>query len=181
MFRFYYIAIFVFFISCKRDFTYSHLNFDNKIELSENSNRWKYFGNYQIEFDSVIYFSGKKSLLISSHKFNSGYGKLTLSQPLNNIGKELKITGVMKTKGINNGVSAIRLKIFDSNENILHSKYYKSLKNKDWGEIEVSLPLPDYSVKLEVDFILEGIGNAWFDEFNIFIDGKNIEELPKKQ
>ena len=47
----------------------------------------------------------------------------------------------------------------------------------DWYRYSIKLDYPEDAEKIIIGGILSGDGEAWFDDFAIFIDGKNILDL----
>lgn len=111
------------------------------------------------------------------------FGAFTYGIAANFIGDTVTLTGRVKHENVK-GYVGLFMKISGYN-GVLGFKTMQHLKikgTKDWKEYTLKLPLPSNARAIYVSGILGGKGTAWFDDFKVTIDGKDIqtlEETPK--
>src|SRR5690606_12195594 len=95
-------------------------------------------------------------------------------------GKEITLSGYIKTKNINDGFAGLMIRIDpDVSHTFMEEQGVKG--TTDWKEYKVSLPLqPDRTKSIAIGGVLFGNGKAWFDDFKVFVDGKDITLLLEK-
>lgn len=52
---------------------------------------------------------------------------------------------------------------------------------KDWQKYSIKLAYPEQAENIFIAGILSGKGEAWFDDFVLFIDGKNVQTLRESE
>ena len=111
------------------------------------------------------------------------FGTVTYRIPANYAGDTVTLTGRVKHENVK-GYVGLFMRI-DGNNGILGFNSMQKLKiqgTKDWKEYSIKLPLPSTAKAIYVAGILGGKGTAWFDDFRVSIDGKDLqtlEETPK--
>lgn len=145
--------------------------------------RWNGADEYTIVIDSVEKHSGKYSLRISSELFNKKYRRKHYSAavgyrlPKIFIGDTIEIKAFVKTKKVDSMAGLfLRIENF-RNQMIGYRDLEKSMIHgtNDWTEFFVKLPrLKDtYFVFIGAD--LKGNGTLWVDDFQVLVDGKDIQ------
>ncbi len=170
--------IITFFISlnCFAQFEEIEFNFgfEKQSENNELSDGWFQWGDYSLNIDSVSRFGSKSGKITSTKTGN--FGSIAYTIPANYEGKTIELQAYMKTKNVENGHAGLLFRI-DGYGDILQ---FDNMRNKnitgttDWQKYIVKLDLPENAEKIIIGGILTGVGEAWFDDFAIFIDGKNI-------
>jgi C-terminal processing protease CtpA/Prc len=166
-------------INCQAQSEESEFNFgfEKHNENKELSDGWFQWGDYSLSIDSVS-VTGKKSGKITSTK-NGKFGSIAYSIPANYEGKKIELQAYMKIKNVDNGHAGLLFRI-DGYGDILQ---FDNMKNKnisgtaDWQKYTVLLDYPENAEKIIIGGILTGDGEAWFDDFDILIDGKSIHTL----
>lgn len=154
-----------------------NLGFENQTEKTTLSNGWFKWGNYDLVIDSMAH-SGTKSGKITSTN-NGNFGSIAYKIPANYAGKTIKLEGYMKIKNVENGFAGLLLRV-DGNESSLA---FDNMQNrnitgtKDWQKYSINLNYPEEAENIFIAGILSGKGEAWFDDFVLTIDGKNIQNL----
>ncbi|KJD34158.1 peptidase S41 [Tamlana nanhaiensis] len=141
---------------------------------------WFKWGNYDLEIDTVHVKQGKASGKISSKNAHNSFGSIVYSIPANYEGKSIRLDGFMKIENIQNGFSGLLLRIVDKNNEVLAFENMQSQNihgTKDWQKYSISLPYPKNAETIFVAGIMTGSGEAWFDDFVLTIDGKDIQTL----
>ena len=140
---------------------------------------WIEWGDYNLNVDTLNTHSGKYSGKISSTKKANSFGCIAYAIPANYKGKSIQLEGYMKIKNVENGYAGLLLRI-DGESEILG---FDNMKNqningtKDWQKYKVKLPYPANAEMIYIGGIMVGKGEAWFDDFVLTIDGKNIQTL----
>ena len=141
---------------------------------------WNNFGgtNYQIYSDSTTVNNGKYSAVIEySNKETATFKALGFTLPSNYDGKQITLTGYIKTENVTDGYAGLWMRIdpqiaFDNMQE-------KGIKGTtDWTKYEITLAMnPDETKQIVVGGLLVGKGKMWLDNFHITIDGKEFYDL----
>ena len=154
-----------------------NLGFENQKEKTSLSDGWFKWGNYKLTIEKKAH-SGTKSGKITSSD-NSKFGSIAYKISGNYIGKNIKLEGYMKIKNVKNGFAGLLLRI-DGNGSTLAFDNMKNQKisgTKDWQKYSITLDYPQGAETIFIAGILSGKGEAWFDDFTLSIDGKNVQTL----
>lgn len=165
--------------SCQAQETEKYnLGFENQQENETLSDGWFKWGNYELKIDAIAH-SGKKSGKITSDQTGSSFGSIAYKIPANYVGKTIKLEGYMKIQNVENGFAGLLLRV-DGNGSSLA---FDNMQNqnvsvtKDWQKYSITLDYPEEAENIFIAGILSGKGEAWFDDFTLSIDGKNIQTL----
>ena len=111
----------------------------------------------------------------SRGKFGWVFNKI----PVRYQGDSVKLTGSVKTKNVRKGFAGLIMRVDGVNNAVAfeNSSSKQISGTNDWMRYSITLPLIKNAHHIFVGGILEGKGTAWFDDFEVFIDGKNIEDL----
>lgn len=159
-----------------------NLGFENQKDEKALSDGWFKWGNYELTIDDFTH-SGKKSGKISSDEVGSSFGSIAYKIPANYKGSTIKLEGFMKIKNVENGFAGLLLRV-DGNGNSLafdNMQNQKIAGTKDWQKYSITLNYPEGAESIFVAGILSGKGEAWFDDFTLFIDGKDIQTLKEEK
>ena len=155
-----------------------NLGFENQEEKKTLSNGWFKWGNYELTTDSVAH-SGTKSGKITSDQTGSSFGSIAYKIPANYEGKEIRLEGFMKIKDVENGFAGLLLRV-DGNGTSLaldNMQNQNITGTRDWQKYNITLNYPEGAENIFIAGILTGRGEAWFDDFVLSIDGKNVQTL----
>ncbi|WP_339702021.1 S41 family peptidase [uncultured Marixanthomonas sp.] len=155
-----------------------NLGFENQKEKNNLSDGWFKWGDYNLTIDSLSN-SGEKAGKITSDEAGSSFGSIAYKIPANYEGKTIKLEGYMKINDVKNGFAGLLLRI-DGNGNALafnNMQDQKLIGTKDWQKYSITLDYPKEAENIFIAGILSGKGEAWFDDFVLTIDGKNVETL----
>ncbi|MET4081893.1 C-terminal processing protease CtpA/Prc [Pedobacter sp. UYP30] len=146
--------------------------------------------NYSnIKLDSVTKYEGKYSLSIeNSIDFNTpqevgNYFNIEEVGTSSKDGDSIELRGFMKMDEVRGGYAAIWLRVDGVDElgELVDKKYDGT---HDWDEYSVKLPYTKKIKNIAYGGILDGVGKVWFDNFQIYKDGKPLNSLrripPKK-
>ena len=140
---------------------------------------WFKWGNYSMGVDSVNVFSGKYAAMIRSDSTGSSFGSLAFRIPANYEGSNIQLEGYMKLENVENGFAGLLLRI-DGDGGPLAFDNMQSQNihgTHDWKKYSVTTPFPEGAEAIYVAGILVGKGKAWYDQFHLTLDGKDIQFL----
>ena len=159
-----------------------NLDFEQPLASNSLSKGWIKWGYYPLSIDSIKH-TGKVSGKITSDQEGSSFGSIAYRIPANYKGKKITLTGHMKTKDVQGSHAGLLMRL-DGEGTSLEFDNMKRQQIKgtnDWKEYSITLPFPEETEDIYVAGILVGKGEAWFDNFVVTIDGKNIETLEETQ
>ena len=108
------------------------------------------------------------------------FGCITYRIPANYVGDTIRLTGRIKYEKVKGYVGLLmRIDGFGRGKTLAFESMQR-LKIKgtnDWKEYSIKLPYPNHAKSINVGGILGGKGTAWFDDFKITIDDKDIQTL----
>lgn len=157
-----------------------NLGLEEKEEGASLPKGWMKWGDYALSIVEAAH-TGKLSGKISSDEQGSSFGSIAYKIPAGYKGNKIQLKGFMKIKEVKNGFAGLLLRV-DGEDGVLVFDNMKSEEiqgTKDWEEYSITLDYPKEAANIYVAGILVGKGEAWFDDFAVSIDGKNIESLKK--
>lgn len=180
------IIVFILNTSCAQESTTSDAKGYNLSFDKINSNQpiyWHTLGNnkYLNYLDSEQKRHGKYSAVLESiENSDPKFKAWVFMLPKHLEGKEITLSGYIKTKNINDGFAGLMIRIDPAvSYTFMEDQAIKG--TTDWKEYKVSLPLqPEKTKSITIGGVLFGNGKAWFDDFKVFVDGKDITLLVDK-
>ena len=154
-----------------------NLGFENKKEKSQLSEGWFQWGTHDLTIENQGYLGTKSGKITSNASGN--FGSIAYKIPANYAGKVIKLEGFMKIKNVEEGFAGLLLRIDENGA----SAAFDNMQNqnitgtKDWQKYSITLDYPKNAEAIFVGGILVGQGEAWFDDFTLSLDGKNIQSL----
>ena len=154
-----------------------NLGFEKQKEKNSLSDGWFKWGNYDLTIEDNAH-SGTKSGKITSTD-NGNFGSIAYKIPANYLGKTIKLEGYMKVKNVENGFAGLLLRIDGNGSSLAFDNMQnQNIKGtKDWQKYSITLNYPEEAENIFIAGIISGKGEAWFDNFTLSIDGKNIQTL----
>ncbi|MDO1512193.1 erythromycin esterase family protein [Maribacter confluentis] len=141
--------------------------------------KWGFFENLSGEKISDGNYAGK---VVSDG--NGKFGCITYWIPANYVGDTIKLSGRIKYENVKDYVGLLMRIDGYSKKKSLAFKSMQSLKirgTNDWKEYSIQLPYPKNAKAIYVGGILGKKGVAWFDDFKVTIDGKDIQTLKETE
>lgn len=118
---------------------------------------------------------GKTSVAIENEK--EGFSGIMYTLPENYDGKEITVSGFIKTQNITEGYASLWMRI-DPEVAFKNMQDLNINGTSDWKKYEISLKLsPNDTKKIIVGALLSGKGKMWVDNLQITIDGENIDKV----
>jgi len=146
--------------------------------------------NYNsIKLDSITKYEGKYSLSIENTiDFNTPQeaGNYFQTEADETSGKEegsIELRGFMKMDEVGTYYAGLWLKLEGENGQLAYIDT-KQAGTHDWAEYRVKLPYTTKVKGIAYGGFLDGIGKVWFDDFQLFKDGKrmkNLRRIPPKK
>jgi hypothetical protein len=181
-----FVSFLLFFVTaCKAQDSTKSFNLDfevnlNKKELPDDWIKWG-TSDYSIQTDTSIKYSGNYSVIINPLPTSEGksFGSIAYQLPANYDASSITLTGYMKTENVSEGYAGLLLRVDGATEPIA----FDNMQNpniqgtNDWTQYEITLPFLAEAKKIFVAGLLVGKGKAWFDKFEVFLDGMNITDV----
>lgn len=170
------------FFGFSQDIPTFNLDFETIKEEKKLPQDWFKWGtpNFQVTSDKTEKHHGKAAIkVVSTSEDNEGFGCPATKIKAQYEGKKIKLTGYIKMDQVRDGSVGLLLRI-DGDGGILAFDNMQSRNingTNDWKEYSVELDYPDGAQTIYVGGILSGKGTAWFDNFDVLIDGKSITKL----
>ena len=152
-----------------------NLGFEQHSDESQLADGWRKWGQYDLSIDSLSH-SGNKSGKITAPKSGGAFGSIAYRIPANYEGKTIQLEGYMKIKNVEDGFAGLFLRVDGSGGSLAFNNMQsrKITGTKDWEKYTITLPYPDEGERIYVAGILQGKGEAWFDDFKVSIDGEDL-------
>ncbi len=173
-------SLFLVIISCSQTKqASSKLNFDFEQVKDSHPVNWNEFGNqnYIIALDSTEVRSGKYSVSIEFKDDKPDFKAWGYTIPDNYAGKNITLTGYIKTENVTDGYAGLWMRIDPSVAfNNMNGK--GATGTTDWTKYEITLPMnPQKTKQIVIGGLLVGKGKMWLDNLKVTIDGKDIHSL----
>ena len=139
---------------------------------------WFKWGNFENLTGEII--SDDNSVVKVVSDKNGTFGCITYRIPANYVGDTIVLSGRIKYENVKDFVGLLMRIDGHSKKSSLA---FKSMQNQkirgtsDWREYSIKLPFPSNAKAIYVGGILGKKGVAWFDDFKVSIDGKDIQKL----
>lgn len=143
---------------------------------------WFQWGNnYLLGIDTTIVHSGKRSILIqpAGKRINGSYGCVAFRIPASYEGKEIEIKAYMKLQDVTDGPIGLLLRIDGSSGTLKFDNMQQRniTGSRDWTLYSIKLPYPEGAKVTYIGALLSGNGRLWVDDFEVLIDGVQIEKV----
>lgn len=155
-----------------------NLGFEIQSQRNDLSDGWRKWGDFDLKIDTIAN-SGRKSGKVMSSEASGPFGGMFYSIPANYSGDTIRLEGYMKMKNVESGFAGLVLKVARNGTSLAFDNMYrqKITGTRDWQKYSITLAYPEGADTIYVGGILAGRGEAWFDDFTVTIDDKNIQTL----
>lgn len=176
-------------VSCKTEgpvHTALNLDFETSIPESDIPHGWFWRSyDYELIQDYDTKQSGNASLRVKFiEKLRNDSGFFVRSMPLDSVkGRKIELTGYIKTEGITEGYAGLWLRVDDGEQGDykvlgFDNMYDRGIKyTTDWTLAKIEMDVDAEAKDVIFGGLLTGNGTAWFDNLEIFIDGKKYEDI----
>lgn len=181
------LLFFIFFQNYATAQTFLNLDFEIKDSKSKKLKHWYLAGkNYETVLDDVEKFTQTTSLKIQHNKeaYKQGsFGVCTNDFPIDLVrGKTIEFIGRIKTKDVANGYAGLWWRVDGKDVTLgFDNMSTRGLTgDNDWQEVSIKMRVSYKAININFGGLLVGTGTAWFDNFEIFIEGKKFTDLPPR-
>lgn len=156
-----------------------NFGFERNEFRGEIPDRWFQWGTYPLSIDSVSAYSGKYAAMITASQDSGAFGCIAYSVPAYYQGDSIRLEGYIKLDAVEDGFAGLLLRVDGDNTQLVFNNMAEKQINgtRDWAKYTVTLPYPRQAKSIYVGGLLVGKGSAWFDDFSLSIDGKDLENL----
>ncbi|HEX8039623.1 MAG TPA: erythromycin esterase family protein [Chryseosolibacter sp.] len=153
-----------------------NLGFEYEITGTNRPQKWRMVeSGYAITLDSSEHVSPGKSLRIQSENPSKGaYGVCSANFPLSmGKGKSIEFRARIKTENVTGGYAGLFWSVVNKDMSLTLDKMDgRGLTGSNgWTDVKISVAIDTAANHIEFGGLLSGQGTAWFDDFEIFIDG----------
>lgn len=175
--------------------SYSQLkyNFDFEIVIDSQLYEWgigqivdygipQNAGKTQWLIDDIIKVNGKRSLRLTNDNDKNYLACGIALKPIR-YGHKIKVTGFIKTENIISGYAGLWIRVDNKDTILVFNNMNEDglIGTNKWKEYSIELNYdPIKATNILIGGIVNGIGTAWFDNFNVFIDETPIQNIPLK-
>ena len=165
-------------------FSQEFLNLDFEYEIQGTSipRKWRIINNgYKTELEAKVKFSAAKGLRIQSdNPTKNQFGGCASSFPVDLVrGKSVEFKGKIKTASLINGYAGLWWRV-DGEKGILgfDNMADRGVKGtQDWTNASIRMKVAKNAIDINFGALFSGEGTAWFDDFEIFIDGEKFTDV----
>lgn len=176
-----YLIFFMVFLCNGQNTPKYNLDFEKQTSANGLADDWFQWGDYKLSMDSLSH-SGQKSGKIEYIEQRQ-FGSIAYKIPANYTGERIELEGYMKINGVADGFAGLIMRIDgETNKGLA----FNNMQNRniqgthDWEKYVIHLDYPEEAKEIFIGGILTGKGEAWFDNFTVRIDGKDIQTLKEK-
>ena len=134
-------------------------------------------GGFKVSLDYVEKHSGNKSVKMemSGVRDERNFGVLTGTLPIELVaGKTVEFKGWIKTKDVKNGYAGLWFRVDGENRAVLgfdnmHNRGLTGTNN--WTQVSIIMEVSKDVKNINFGGLFPGEGTAWFDNFELFING----------
>jgi len=156
-----------------------NLNFDDfNPDEQERPTGWFIWGFYKTVTGEKVSDGNSVGKVVANK--DGRFGCITYRIPANYVGDSIKLSGRIKYENVKDFVGLLMRIDGAAKSGMLQFKSMQNLNirgTNDWKEYSIALPLPANAENIYVGGILGKKGVAWFDDFKVSIDGKDIQTL----
>lgn len=156
-----------------------NLGFEQKTTEKLLPDGWFKWGGYDLDMVPEGR-TGKHAGKITAVKGGDpSFGSIAYRIPANYEGSTIKLEGFMKIKDVADGFAGLLLRVDGNGESLAFDNMQSQQiqGTKDWAKYTIELPFPKDGEQIYVAGILVGKGEAWFDDFVLSIDNKDVQTL----
>lgn len=163
---------------CQETSANFNLDFEELIDNESIPTGWIKWGSYDITSSQTEKKFGTYACKITANE-KGDFGSVALKIDAKYKGEEITLKGYFKSKNVEGSVGLIMR--LDGKAGVLEFDNMQSKGiqgDNDWKQYSITLPFPEETQNIFVGGILRGSGEAWFDNLEVFIDGKSVQGMP---
>jgi len=165
-------------LQCQKGNSKFNLDFEQVEQQEKLPDDWFAWGYHQLGKDSTTVYSGNYSSKIIGDNGDS-FGSVAYKIPSNYKGKTITLEGYMKTKNVVGGHAGLLMRLDGKGGTLQFDNMQEEAVNgtTGWKKYVISLPYDNQTENIYLAGILVGSGTAWFDNFELKVDGKGVQDL----
>jgi len=183
MYKFLILYFLLFANSCTGQIA-SNGDFEKLDSKTRNPEGWKLnFSDSQAKdfitkVDSLVSYKGRYSVSIERFGKKEQYAAIEYIIPKSFIGKKIELRGYLKTQNVKTACGIWLRLDGEAGANLGFENMLQQGINgtNDWKQYNIQLPYSSEVKSIHFGGLLEGDGKVWFDNFELFIDGKRFEK-----
>ncbi len=159
-----------------------NLGFEETRGMNSLPDGWFKWGSYNIASDTVCR-EGNYSVKVSSNGKAPEFGCCAYKLPVDFKANRITLEGFMKVENVSDGQAGLLLRIDGNGSTLAFDNMHQKKINgtKDWEYYSTTLQFPDGAENIYIGGILSGKGTAWFDRFQLIIDGKDYHYIKPEE
>ncbi|MCD4775214.1 MAG: hypothetical protein K8S15_04085 [Candidatus Aegiribacteria sp.] len=139
---------------------------------------------YSGNSDSVVVFSGNRSLRLEYIEPGSYFGYVSQYIPFAYQGESITLSGYLRSRDMGDKTFAgLSLDLYDSQGDVACSEYMylEDLQtDTDWQQFEITMKNSIFGDTLELGVYLMGPGTIWIDDTELLLDGEPISQAMER-
>lgn len=145
------------------------------LDFEQSGGWYPYADGYALSFDITHRHNGRQSLkVVGAGLPPQSYAFFNQLLPVDAAGREVRLTGWVRTEGVDDGLAGIWIGGHDRSEWDPTDSASPAVRGtEEWTRLDVRARLTD-TARLVVAACLMGNGTAWFDDFHITVDGEPL-------
>lgn len=156
-----------------------NLDFEHQIEGTDLPQKWRLVNSgCAITLDNSQHVSSGRSLRIQSdNPAKEAFGVCAMNLPVSLAkGKSIEFRARIKTANVTNGYAGLFCSIVNNDMSFAFDKMEgRGLKGTNgWTDVKITIAKDTSATHIEFGGVLSGQGTAWFDDFQIFVDGVKL-------
>jgi C-terminal processing protease CtpA/Prc len=128
--------------------------------------------------DSVVVFSGDRSLRIEYTESGDLYGYVSQNIPFNYQGESIALSGYLRSRNMGNeSYAGLSLDLYDVRGDAACTEYMyleELQSDTDWQRFEITMDNSIFGDTLEFGVYLMGPGTVWVDDLELLLDGEPV-------
>ncbi|MCC8427014.1 hypothetical protein [Mucilaginibacter sp. UR6-11] len=137
---------------------------------------------YSLNTDTTVAHTGKRAYSVEAKSDTvkdrgvGGAGTMYLSSAFK-LRRTVKVSAFIKTENLREGAAGILIMLNGEKGPIFQADTHDKSPSgtTDWSKYELELPLTADVKSVSFAFIMTGKGKAWFDDFQVLIDDKIVD------
>ena len=180
------LLLFASLLSAQKSFNYSFEKFDpatGKLADWALGTGGNSGSKYLLDLDSTAVVGGRYSARLSATKDGGEFGAFSLSFPADFEGKTITFKGWIKTENVSqDGWAGLWLRLDGESDFVgFDNMQDRGLKgNNEWKQYSIELAYTKETKSIVLGGLVVGPGTAWYDDFEVLVDGKPLLEAPAR-
>ncbi|RUO35717.1 S41 family peptidase [Aliidiomarina sanyensis] len=145
---------------------------------------WRVSDDRAVTLDSAIRYEEQVSIRLDNDRFRASTNHVLRSFPLNFEAETIELRAKLKTKGTGAYAGANIFLRQDISRNAIefsNSQPFVSANDDEWHAVRVAQVINPHADSIVIGAFLSGPGTAWVTDVQLWVDGKQLSELPNTE